>query len=144
MADKIVVRFLDGKIIKGYATQFSEKSSHINVKNVETDEEYRIAVDELKALFFVGSFEGKRSYNEKKIYGISEKKGDRVFVKFKDGESIVGYLSGDVPWDRKKGYYLSKIKNDLTGFYIVPVDRESNNIRIFVFTSAIQDVSVIS
>jgi len=144
MKDKVVVRFMDGKIIKGYIDQFDEDSSSITVMEIKTDEETNISVDDLKAIFFVRSFEGKRNYNEKKIYGISEKKGYRVFVRFKDAESIVGFLSGDVPWDRKKGYYLSKIESDQKGFYILPVDRGSNNIKIFVFLSAIEDVSVMS
>ena len=133
---------MDGTVAKGYLSNFSEKSSVIVVQKPDQKETLEISIETLKALFFVKSFEGKRTYNEKKKYGISGKRGDRVFVKFRDKESIMGFLSGDVPWDRKKGYYLSKIDTDQKGFYIIPVDMDSNNIKVFVFLSAIEDVTI--
>jgi hypothetical protein len=144
MDDKVVIRHIDGKMIKGYITNFSEKSDIISIREIDGDKVIQVPVESLKAIFFVRSFEGKRTYSEKKVYGISAKKGDRAFVKFKDAESLVGFLSGDVPWDRKKGFFLSKIETDLKGFYIVPVDRGSNNIKIFVMLSAVEDVSIMS
>jgi hypothetical protein len=137
MDDKVVIRHIDGKMIKGYITNFSEKSDIISIREIDGDKVIQVPVESLKAIFFVRSFEGKRTYSEKKVYGISAKKGDRAFVKFKDAESLVGFLSGDVPWDRKKGFFLSKIETDLKGFYIVPVDRGSNNIKIFVMLSCL-------
>jgi hypothetical protein len=144
MDDKVVVRYIDGKMIKGYISDFSETSDSISVREIDNEKLIQVPVDSLKAIFFVKSFEGKRSYNEKKVYGISAKKGERAFVKFKDAESLVGFLYGDVPWDKKKGFFLSKINTELKGFYIYPVDRGSNNIKIFVMLSAVQDVSIMS
>ncbi len=144
MDDKVVIRYIDGKMIKGYLTNFSEKSDNISIREIDNDKVVQVPVDTLKAIFFVRSFEGKRTYSEKKVYGISAKKGDRAFVKFKDAEPLVGFLTGDVPWDRKKGFFLSKIETDLKGFYIVPVDRGSNNLKIFVMLSAVEDVSIMS
>jgi len=142
MADKVVVRYTDGNVLKGYLSGFTGRDDHILLSRTEGGDPERIATDRLKAIFFVRSFEGKSDYNEKKVYGISEKRGDRAFVKFKDGESIVGFLSGDVPWDREKGFFLSRISPDIKGFYMLPVDRESNNIKIFVMISAVEDVTV--
>jgi len=108
MDDKVVIRYIDGKTIKGYMANFSEKSDNISIREIDSDKAIQVSVDSMKAIFFVRSFEGKRSYNEKKVYGISAKKGSRAFVKFKDAESLVGFLSGDVPWDKKKGFYNIK------------------------------------
>lgn len=142
MVNKVVVRYKDGRVLKGFMNAFDDKSGHIDIKIVDSDEEASILFDELKAVFFVRSFEGESSYREKKMYGISEKKGDRVFVKFSDGELLVGYLVGDVPWDRKKGFNLSRIKTELKGFYMLPSDQHSNNIKVFVPLGYVQDVYV--
>ncbi|GBD98241.1 hypothetical protein BMS3Abin07_00252 [bacterium BMS3Abin07] len=144
MIDKVVVQYRDGRIIKGHLRNFSEKADNILVMEKDDGEEIKIPVNTLKAIFFVRYFEGKKNYSEKKIYGISEKRGVRLFVKFRDGESFVGFLSGDVPWDRKKGFYISKKSTDQNGFFLIPVDKESNNIKVFVVLSAIEDVSVMN
>jgi len=142
MQDKVVIRYKDGKVLKGFAHAFDDSSDHINVKMLDSDEQNNIPFEELKAVFFVRSFEGTSSYREKKRYGISEKKGDRVFVKFSDGELLVGYLIGDVPWDKKKGFNLSKSETKQKGFYMLPSDLKSNNIKVFVPLSYVQDVFV--
>ncbi len=144
MIDKVVVRFVDGKILKGYLDNFSEEADQVSLREDDEGGSHVIPVESLKAIFFVRSFEGKREYNEKKMYGIGGKRGDRAFVKFKDGETMVGFLMGDVPWDRQKGYYLSKTKTGQKGFYLLPVDLDSNNIKVFVILSSIDDVSIMS
>ncbi|UCG77690.1 MAG: hypothetical protein JSV21_08935 [Nitrospirota bacterium] len=142
MSEKVVIRYPDGKILKGHVVHFSETDEDIKIKEDDTNKEMTIPVADLKAVFFVRSFEGKRTYSEKKIYGIREKKGDRAFVKFKDGETLMGFLIGDVPWDKKKGYFISKVESDQKGFFIMPVDRGSNNIKTFVLLGAVEDVSI--
>jgi hypothetical protein len=102
---------------------------------------HKVKVDELKAIFFVRTFKGDSRLRERKKYGISKPKGRRVFIKFKDGESMMGFLEGEVPWNR--GFFLSKPDEDLKGFFLLPVDSDSNNEKVFVFSSSILDVTVV-
>lgn len=138
---KAVLRFNDGRLMKGYLTDFSAELTEVTFKDSETDNEVTVQTDELKAIFFVRSFEGKSGYHEKKVYGISKPRGHRVFIKFSDGEGLVGFLEGDVPWD--KGFFLSKQDKDLKGFFLLPVDLDSNNIKVFVVASSVKDVTVV-
>jgi hypothetical protein len=98
----------------------------------------------LKAVFFVKSLEGEKNYRERKSFAPHGKKGDRVFIKFMDGESLVGFLSGDVPWDRKKGYFLAAKQMGQKGFFLIPADEKSNNMKVFVILSFVEDVSVMA
>jgi hypothetical protein len=140
--EKAVLRFLDGTMLKGYLEFFSEEGHEIALREAETETLHNVQVDGLKAVFFVRSFDGNRTYHEKKSYGIRKPKGHRAFIKFNDGEDMVGFLDGDVPWE--KGFFLSKQKmKKLMGFYLLPADEGSNNTRIFIFTRAVRDVTVV-
>ena len=96
----------------------------------------------LKAIFFVRTFEGNRQYSEKKSYGIRKPRGRRTFIKFIDGEDMVGFLEGDLPWE--KGFFLNRNTiNNLRGFFLLPADEGSNNMRVFIFAHAVRDVTVV-
>lgn len=141
MSDKVVARFNDGRVVKGYLKDFSINKDSIIVEEVEKKEKYIIPVEELKALFFVKTFEGDSAYREKKAYGIRKSTGRKVFVRFNDGESLVGFIEGELPW--KKGFFLSKSQTENKGFFLIPVDEEGNNIKIFVVGSSIKDITSI-
>lgn len=108
----------------------------MNIYSVHT-----IPIEKLKAIFFVKTFKGDSKYREKKRYGLRQSEGRKIFVRFKDGESLVGYLQGDMPWD--KGFFLSKPDKKKVGFFLVPVDVESNNIRVFIMSSSVRDITVL-
>jgi hypothetical protein len=139
--ERSVVRFNDGSILKGYLKVFSPDIDEVVLREVETDEVHTLRVDDMKAVFFVKSFEGDFDYREKKSYGIRKPTGNRVFVKFKDGERLVGFLDGKVPWE--KGFFLSRKENDGKGFFLLPVDEDTNNIKVFVISSSVDDVTVV-
>lgn len=141
MSDKVVARFNDGRIIKGYLKDFSANKDFILIEGLERKKKHKIPVEELKALFFVKTFEGDSEYKEKKAYGLRKSAGRKVFVRFNDGESLVGFVEGELPW--KKGFFLSKSEADNKGFFLVPVDEETNNIKIFVVGSSIKDITSI-
>lgn len=138
--EKVVARFRDGRIIKGHVKRFSIESDAIVLKNEKTGEERSIAIEELKAIFFVKSFQGVSEHIERKTFGIRRLKGRRVFVKFLDKESLVGCTEGAVPWD--KGFSLAKLGENAKGFFLIPVDGDCNNERVFVVGSAIQDIQI--
>jgi len=138
--DKVVVRFMDGKVVKGYVTDFRIDSETINLKDQATSEAHRVPISELKAIFFVKSFKGISEYVEKKAFGIRRLPGRKAFVKFNDKESLVGIIEGEIPWD--KGFSLAKLGEHAKGFFLTPVDGNSNNDKVFVVGSAIQDVTI--
>ena len=85
------------------------------------------------------SFEGNKGHSEKKTFLWPSTTGKRVFVKFKDGEYMTGYTEGDVPWD--KGFFLEPPKGK--GFFLIPVDDASNNLKVFVVANSVWDVTLL-
>ncbi len=139
--DKVVVRYKDGRVLKGHVHDFEPNAVEIIFLELDNGNEFSIPIDELKALFFVHSLEGDRTYRERKVFGIRKNVGHKIYIRFFDGESMLGFVKGDVPWE--KGFYRSGPENGSRGFFMEPVDGESNNIKIFVIASAIRDISVI-
>ena len=136
----VVARFRDGRMVKGYVKAFSSESDTVVLTDEKTREENRVALEELKAIFFVKSFQGVREHVEKKAFGIRKLAGRKVFVKFHDKETLVGCIEGAVPWD--KGFSLTKLGEKTKGVFLTPVDGDSNNVKIFVVGSAIQDITI--
>jgi hypothetical protein len=124
---KVVARFMDGNLIKGYTNDFFPKKPSFHVCKDPSDKGVEVAVRDLKALFFVKDFDGnpahkrKLNFDEGKPY-----QGRKALITFHDGEKIAGTV-------------LSYEKNR-PGFFIVPVDEESNNTRAFVSTAAVKDL----
>jgi len=139
--DKVVLRFTDGKLLKGYLKEFSQNAPEVLFKKLGRKRNQTIPVLKLKAIFFVKTFEGDSKYREKKIYGFRKSEGKKIFVKFKDDESMVGYLHGEAPWN--KGFFLSKPVKGKEGFFLIPVDEDSNNIKVFVIYSSVKDITAI-
>lgn len=135
--DKVVIRYIDGKVIKGYIERFSPSEGEIILEDL-TYQKRSINIAELKAIFFVRTFEGDRDHIDTKSFLGTTPKGKRVFVRFKDGEAMTGYAEGDIPW--KKGFFLESSKS--LGFFFLPVDSQSNNIKVFVIASAVRDATV--
>lgn len=139
--DKAVLRFNDGKILKGYIREFAPDSAMVVLKGTETAETVSVDVQQLKAVFFVKSFAGNRSHREKKSYAATKPKGNKIFIKFTDGENFVGFLEGGLPWD--KGFFLSSHEKAQKGFFMLPTDEDSNNMKVFVFAASVTDATVI-
>src|SRR4030067_140422 len=114
--EKIVARFNDKRLLKGYIKKFTGDSAVVIIEEADTGKEHAVPIDDLKAIFYVKTFEGSKEYKEKKVYGPGKKLGRKVFVKFRDGEKLVGFLEADVLPDKilsflksdgsKKGFFL--------------------------------------
>lgn len=139
--EKSVVRFINGRLLKGFLEGFSPQADEMILREPGSGASHAVKVCDLKAVFFVRSFDGDDDYREKKVYGTSPARGQRVFVKFKDGESLVGFMDGSLPWS--KGFFLSRLDKDTKGFFIYPADLRANNIRVFVVASAVSEVTVV-
>ncbi len=139
--EKIVARFNDKSLLKGYVNKFTGDSATVIIKEADTGKEHVVPMEDLKAIFYVKTFEGSKEYKEKKVYGPGKKLGRKVFIKFLDGEKLVGFLEADVPPDK----ILSFLKSDGSkkGFFLVPVDRECNNTRVFAAWNAIDDITTL-
>lgn len=139
--EKIVARFRDGRLVKGYVRGFSIESDTVILNDQKTLQEILVPITELKAIFFVKNFGGTSKYVERKAFGIRKNPGKKVFIKFSDNETLVGFIEGEVPWD--KGFSLAKLGNKVKGFFFTPVDEDSNNNKVFVVAGAIQDITII-
>ena len=127
---KIIARFSDGSTIKGWTPDFFPKKpfSHIYKSIAESaNEGVRVFLEELKAVFFVKDFEGNPSYDERKEF-CKERiiHGKKIEVSFRDGEIMVGTTTGYDPHRE--------------GFFLFPVDPQSNNLRIYILSAAVKKV----
>lgn len=138
--ENVVVRLISGKPLKGYVRDFSVNSNVVVLEEVESRQELKIPIIEVKAIFFVRTFEGDKSYREKKTYGLRNNVGRKVYIKFNDGESMTGFIEGKVPWE--KGFFISKPDHNVKGFFLTPTDSESNNLKVFVVGSSIKDMTI--
>jgi small nuclear ribonucleoprotein (snRNP)-like protein len=134
-SQKVILRFLDGRIIKGYVSDFLPQSNHISIED-EAANKQDCPLTELKAVFYVKSFEGNRDYADKRSFTETSQKGKKILVRFKDGERLIGYLEGDVPWQR--GFFLESKKG---GFFLIPADDQTNNMKVFVVSTSVTDVT---
>lgn len=124
---KVVARFMDGHLIKGYTNDFFPKKPTFRVGKDHSDQGVEIAVRDLKALFFVKDFEGDPSHEKKQDFMEGQVyQGRKAIITFRDGEKMAGTV---LSYDK-----------DRPGFFIVPTDEEGNNTRAFVSTAAVADL----
>ena len=123
---KVVIRFLDGGMVKGFTNDFSPNKPIFHVGSGPSERGDRVEIRKLKAIFFVKDFDGNPDYDESKAFTEGQKvQGKKVELKFKDGEVQVGTVLGYDPQRQ--------------GFFLVPTDPGSNNIRVFVVSAAVEE-----
>jgi len=118
--NKVVVAYLDGRRLKGYVYNFSalRESFHLfPQENPLQERGAEVAMNDLKAIFFVKDFIGDREYQGQPI-AEPPMHGRKIEVTFSDGEKIFG---------KTQGYDPQKL-----GFFMLPADPQSNDLRIFV------------
>jgi hypothetical protein len=125
---KIVVRYLDGGIVKGFTQDFHPSRSQFSLWpaiNAKPSERVIVPVANLKAVFFVRNFAGNPSRQERKSFN-ARGHGRRLEVTFMDTEVILGTTLSYSP--------------DTQGFFVIPADASGNNTRIFVVAGAVRRV----
>lgn len=137
-SQKVILRLVNGKMLKGFIKDLKLDGDHLFIED-ETNHQLKVRTKELKAIFYVRRFEGDRTYQEKKTFSGTRPNSKRIFIKFKDGENMMGFIEGEIPWQH--GFFLETMKEKT--FTVIPVDEESNNVKILVFTSAVKDVAMI-
>ena len=126
---KVVVRYRDGKLIKGFTQDFfsTKKLFYLTSVDNPSGKPIEVSIADLKAIFMVGDFGGDPRYKERKKHVAREKpSGQKVEVTFADGEVLVG---STLSYDPKR-----------QGFFIFPADPKSNNIRVYVVSSFVEKV----
>jgi hypothetical protein len=133
MPNKVVVHYLDGKVERGYTTDFqpNKEAFHLVVKD-NGEKSILVKILNLKAVFFVKKLNGlskTRSKTKRNFEEIKDKKliGKKVTVKFTDGEILCGLTLG---------YSANR-----RGFFFTPIDTEGNNERIFAVLNAVKDIT---
>lgn len=129
-ANKVVVHYKNGGVIKGMTLDFVAEKPKFHLTHTDQRIE-EIDTESAKAIFFVKSFEGNKDHKEKCDFigvGPADVRGLKVKVTFQDNETILGSTMG----------YNKQRK----GFFILPIDPQSNNIRIYVVASAIKEIKL--
>lgn len=133
MTSKVVARKKDGTLIKGTTSDFSPNKNLFRVHSRHTGDYnvHTLKINELKAVFFVKKIEGDKISHDKpqkanklRFHTI----GRHIKVFFHDGEIIEG-LSHSPHLDN-------------LGFFMTPVDVDSNNERIFVVLQSVEKIMV--
>jgi hypothetical protein len=132
--NRVVARFRDGRLLKGYTHDFMPNKDTFHLvsgmdNGKETIEEVNIA--DLKSIFFVKTFDGNKDHEETKSFDEIERsrlQGIKIKVEFSDGEVMRG---------TSLGYNKTK-----KGFFVVPVDSQANNDRVYVVVAAVEKVVV--
>ena len=126
---RVVARFADGKILKGSTQDFFPNRPAFHLLPADGGASIEIRCKQLKALFFVKTFEGNR--NRKDVHGFlaappETAQGKKIAVRFRDNELLCGYSLSYTP--------------DREGFFVFPADAGSNNTRVYVVTAACAEV----
>ena len=134
----VVARYRNGTMIKGITYNFNPRRKSMNVISFKEEagwekvESTEVFFAHLKAVFFVKSLEGRKGRIKASEADLQEKldstRMTKVKVTFADGETLVGVTTGYSP--------------DRIGFFVLPLEEDSNNIRIFVITDAVTNVEV--
>jgi tetratricopeptide (TPR) repeat protein len=128
MRQRLVVRFLDGRLVYGYCLALNPKDHGFHLEVVEkadgttTGKTVPVRFTELKAVFFVKSFDGH--FDKSLRYREWTPEGNQMVVEFKDGEVV-------------KGSTLHRYEPSDARFYLIPDDPNSNNISILVESAAL-------
>jgi hypothetical protein len=125
MANHVVARFTDGRVLKGSTLDVDPARPKFHLRGDDgTMQPVQLA--ELKALFFVKSLDGNSAHvDAQEIAPVDPRlRGSKlVELTFADGEKIVGLCQRFPP---NRPY-----------FFVVPVDTEGNNVRILINSAAL-------
>ncbi|MGH7535433.1 MAG: DUF6982 domain-containing protein [Gemmatimonadales bacterium] len=126
---KVVARYADGRLVKGYTFDFGPSQSrfHVFEQPSASGPSTQVLVRELKAVFFVRDLVGNPARQDGQKFPSGEATaGSHVEVRFHDGEVMVGTADS--------------LTTDSMGFFLIPADPESNNLRAYVVAAATRAV----
>jgi hypothetical protein len=126
MWQKVVARFRDGRLVRGYTADFHPSKPQLHLsKEPHSSDTLFLQLAQLKALFFVRDFAGDQTRVDRQEFGAAPQ-GRKVAVTFNDGEILIGSTLG--------------YRGEGNGFFVHPADPRSNNLRVFVAPGSTQQV----
>jgi Family of unknown function (DUF6982) len=129
---KVVIRKLDKGLVKGYL----DPEAFLTPLGVEMlDLEGRLLnlpLDQIKGVYFVRDFEGRRERNERKVF-LSRPRMNGLWVRmtFKDAEVLDGLISENL------------LSHESHGYFVTMPDAYSNNLKIYIPRSALLGLEVL-
>ena len=142
---KVVAHKKDGTLIKGFTLDVPEYHRQSMGKQVavappevlqlrayDNGRSIKVALKDLKALFFVKSFDGSTQYNEIKFFKAHPlQEGIWVRLEFSDKESTEGVIYNSLQ------FLVSR------GFFLKPPDPHSNNEIVYVLKESLSDFRIL-
>jgi hypothetical protein len=120
---------LDGQRLKGYVYDFSALKDAFTLSPQQdplAGRGTRIELKNAKAVFFVKEFAGNRDHHPNASHPNPLNHGRKLEITFADGEKLVGTT---------EAYNPQKL-----GFFMLPADGASNNLRLFVVNKNVRGV----
>ena len=131
--NKVVARFTDGRVVKGFTSDFAPDKAHFHVHldgAAPDSKAVELSVADLKSLYFVKDFAGNPKHNERREFDQSRRPiGRKIRVIFKDSEEMVGTTHG--------------YQRGRPGFFLIPADPTSNIERCYVVSNATKNIAFI-
>ncbi|MEE9219350.1 MAG: hypothetical protein V3U98_09830 [Acidobacteriota bacterium] len=125
---KVVIHYLDGRLLRGRSKFFFRGQENVRVVNLR-GRTVCVPLEEVKAIFFVQRLRGRKDYHEiKRFTAASPQFGRQIEIQFLDGEVLKGRTLDYKPEER--------------GFYLKPSDPASNNEMVFVPLTALKRIKV--
>jgi len=124
--ERVVVRFLDGATLKGYGDNFLPGETELLVQDVETAAIHTVDLGTVKALYFVKEFttDSQISHLRSTPLLYQAVPGRKIVLQFVDGETLEGVATLQAPPTR--------------GFFLTPLNPNSNNRQIYVNPDALK------
>jgi len=129
MQNIVVARYLDGRLIKGTSLDVAPAKPECHVRTSDRGM-VEVNLADLKALYFVKTPEGDSTHDYATVPAPDDPRlagSHRVTLTFKDGEKLAVLANRYPP--------LGKF------FWVLPVDADSNTIRVLVNRAALEDIS---
>ena len=130
LKNMVVIKHRDGNLTKGVTLDFNPTKETFHVAPPGSDQQVlKISASDLKAVFYVKTLEGNggghASISEVTKASTAER-GLKIKVTFTDGEILIGTTNGYSP--------------NRPGFFVIPVEKDSNNERVYVYKEATESV----
>jgi hypothetical protein len=140
---KVVAHAKDGRLFKGFlhngvkdlpggtgVPRPANLPEQLMIRAID-GKTYSVSLAELKAVFFVKSFDGSKQYTETKFFNAHPVlEGIWARLHFNDNETIEGVVYNS----------LHFLTND--GFFLKPPDPQSNNQMMYVLKSSLRDFRI--
>lgn len=123
--ERVVIHYLDGSTLRGYGDSFLPWEEEVLVKD-QHEKMVHVRLADVKIICFVRHHDSDCSATHKASPPLQFQAvpGRRIQLRFKDGEQLVGVASLEAP--------------PRSGFFLTPLNPNSNNRRVFINLAALE------